>query len=952
MSKLCSKHSGAVVIALLLFSFNLQAQLIDLELSQNSESVNFQAQGRAQWDYKLKSTIVKDSLVYELLLPKVSATSANKLAQFKSPFIKNIIVSENEIDGKTKIEFITSSKDLEAFDYLIEDPSRLVIDFYFDPIKKSSATPKTQAVDVKKITTEKNSATTQSIKNVDRKPAMTDVLLVAPAKPGEGGANSSNSTFGLGLFDGGDPDYKRFAIEDHEISEKAIIKSKQNFYLSFPMLEFPIRAWTQIQKNNPIYEIRIGDSEENKRARLVLTLFKNKRNNVFLKTADWFVKNYPDSEYREMIQYMTADVLLELYNESNNVQYYDLAIQKYIQTMNEFPKSDLNERTSLKIGFLALKRGDVLNAMRYFGNHIDRKDLKGKSSIDIARLGLAEAYLRLNKFEEAINQYDVIEATSPFQDYKIEAAYRRGDIEYKRENFKGAIQAYQSAFKKYPQSKSLFPNTSFNLSEALFTEKKYKDSLQNYTDYLKRFPDTAEAPYALTRVGETLEILGADPAKSMGAWMETYFRYGESPRAIVARLRTLSTRMKSMNATELEEAVKNINELSKKSDLKNVDQFATIMISDGYFKRGDYPQALDLLQKYHKANPSLVENKHITQRIQSNIHKLMANQYEKGEYLKALRTHKKYFEDWMKKANRWDDTYVLGQTYENLGANKDAYQQYEKLYNNILAKKDTEEFKEKTVQEMIPEVGTLLLRMANTLAEQKRYNDSFDALRKIKNPENLTEEEQIERVQLAVDLYKQKGDEKTALRFVNDILNEWKGKPTLLAAPLLQKAEIELQQNKEDLALTTLEKLATIDSKAKGLDKNAHSIGLEKLSQLQVKLKQPEQAIATLTNLLNSYEDSKSLDSFRYKLGELYFNKGEIQKASEVWEKFKNQDSTFWSNLAQEQLKNANWRADYNKYIKRIPAMVKSEEFASEVAGSKPADSENNSNNKETEKSQ
>lgn len=910
-----------VVIVVFLFSTFTSAQFVELDLSQNAESINFQASGQSQWDYKLNQKKINDDVVYELITPQLSKDAIAKLNQFKSPFLKKILVQEQIIDGKSSIQFFAASQDLEAFDYLVDAPSRLIIDFYFDPLKKNTSKV-TKKEDSKKLKNQNPSEDKQTV--TERKPAMTDVLLVA-----DSGSLKEFGSRGAGLFDGGDPDYKRFSVEDHEISESSIIKSKQNFYLSFPMLQYPILAWKLIQKNDPVYEIKSMDTEENKRARLLITLFKNKRHNVFLKTADWFSKNYPDSDYKEIIQFMTADVLLELYKKSNDPTYYDFAIQKYIQTMNEFPKSDLNERTSLKIGFLALERGDLLNAMKYFENHIQRKDLKNRPSIEIARLGLAEAYLRINKYDEALQQYATIESLSPYEDYKIEANYRRGDIIYKKGDIQEAVKTYQASLKKYPSAKNLFPNVSFNLAEGLFSEKKYKDSLQSFADYLKRFPDTEEAPYALTRVGELLEILGSDPAKAMGAWMETYFRYGESPRAIVARLRTLSTRMKSMEEKELAEAVKSINDLAKKSDLKNIDQFATVMISDGYFKRGDYTQALDLLQKYHKANPSLVENKHIIQRIQSNIHNLMADQFKKGEHLKALRTHKKYYEDWMKKANRWDDIFVLGQIYEKLGSFKDSYNQYKKLYDNISTANDPLVIKEKRVQENIPEINPLLLRMSQTLSQQKRYNESFETLKLLKNPEILSENEQIERVQLAMKLYKQRGDQKTALRFVNEIINEWSGSPELLAQPLLQKASIEVEQGNDFEAIKSLEKLSKLDENAKKLDEMTHALGLEKLSELQIKNNQTENAVTTLNKLLKNYEGVKPLNSFRYKLGELHFKKGEIQKAAEVWSQFKHNKSTFWSNLAQEQLKNANWREDYNKYIKRIPAMTKSAEGVS-----------------------
>ena len=75
-------------------------------------------------------------------------------------------------------------------------------------------------------------------------------------------------------------------------------------------------------------------------------------------------------------------------------------------------------------------------------------------------------------------------------------------------------------------------------------------------------------------MGELLDILGADQTRIVGAFLETYFRYGENPKAIVARLRLLSARMKAMKPKEADLAVKEILSLAKKVDLPNIEQFA------------------------------------------------------------------------------------------------------------------------------------------------------------------------------------------------------------------------------------------------------------------------------------------------------------------------------------------------------------------------------------------
>ncbi|MNT86998.1 Tetratricopeptide repeat protein [compost metagenome] len=89
---------------------------------------------------------------------------------------------------------------------------------------------------------------------------------------------------------------------------------------------------------------------------------------------------------------------------------------------------------------------------------------------------------------------------------------------------------------------------------------------------------------------------------------------------------------------------------------------------------------------------------------------------------------------------------------------------------------------------------------------------------------------------------------------------------------------------------------------------------------------QKEKGLQAYNRLLEKYEENMPLASIRYKVGEIYFQQGEVQKAADVWNEFKGEKSGFWKNLAQEQLKNSEWRSDYKKYIKRIPAMSGSAE--------------------------
>lgn len=84
-----------------------------------------------------------------------------------------------------------------------------------------------------------------------------------------------------------------------------------------------------------------------------------------------------------------------------------------------------------------------------------------------------------------------------------------------------------------------------------------------------------------------------------------------------------------------------------------------------------------------------------------------------------------------------------------------------------------------------------------------------------------------------------------------------------------------------------------------------------------------EDHIEVLNDLLKNYEEKEKLSSYRYTLGELHFQLGQLQKATEIWKDLDKDKNKFWSNLANEQLKHAQWKESYKKYTQKIPTISK-----------------------------
>ncbi len=957
------------LLTVFLFSYNAFA-VVQVSSSHQGDATHLEFTGENQWDYDVKKIEDKQKQLVQITIPALDQNSLNKIKSYSSPLLKVVSVNTQGTDGKTVLTLQLANKQIEPFDYLTEKPSRLIIDFY---LKKQSAnenksnSQKNKKQNAKNEDSEEASdeeiaadekdpgsqlakvsdkLSEQSLGLAKRRPAEADTLKIGSQGPlaqitnypsvdvkSKSGAQDDWGKVVPNFFDAGDSNYERFSIKDYEIKEKTQVAAKNNVYIDFPMLRMELPYLETLQVQQPIYEVASNDTEENKQVRLLKTLFDKKRYNVFLKTLDWFLAKYPESPYDEIVRFMWADTYYAMWNDSRRAEEFDMAMLRYRQVLEKYPKSALVERTMLLMGLSSLDRGDYLGTLRLLQAHIQQRPQTPNK--EIAQFAIADAYLKISRFEETKNIYTEIENNSTSEKNRVRAAYRRGDASFQQKKYDEAIAEYQRVLQKYPKFIEEYPNAYYNQASALFSNGEYKKSLEMYREFLKRYPTRTESGYAMTRIGEILEILGADSNRITGVYQETVFRFGETPSSIVARLRLLSQRMGGMRPKDLEKAVKDISEIANKSDLPKMQQFATVIISDGYNQRKEFDKSIDLLVKFYQQNPTTVDTKLFEKRVIKNINDQLKSLIADNKYIDVLKIHNKYIDNWLKNTDRVDIKFEIGMAFEQLGAFKQAEKYYQESLNKIYALRGSKEGQELKILDQIPGEEVLNLRMAEVQNQLGQFSRAYENLKNIKNPESLSERDQIERIQLAASLMDKRGETESAARYLTELLKTWSGIPQLVADPYYQLAQIEIKQNKKKDAITSLKKIDELMTDSQKVNPYIHEKSLQQLADLFEQTGQRDQQVETLNQLLQTYEKSKPLSSWRYKLGMLYFEKGEMQKASEIWNDLKNDKNDFWFKLSQEQLKGSEWKNDYKKYIKRIPAMADPAASAAPAGGNK-----------------
>jgi tetratricopeptide (TPR) repeat protein len=895
---------------------------INGEISPFGDAVHVEFKGRQNWDYSLK----KDGRKMILSLQRVDEQTLERFKSWSGSLVDHVTIEDGQNKGHNII-FHLKAEAIDSFDYLTDQPSRLVIDFFKEKPEDIKQVAVTQPPTEKTIVPKNAKAETTQPKaglarqlppkksgQKGRTPAGEILVSQVAAAPKAESAPEEAPKFGI--FDGGDPNFSRFEIKDHEIKENSVIASQLRFYLEFPMLELPPVSLKELWETPPIYEIKPEDNDENKKARLLLTLFNKQRYAVFLKTLEFFEKDYPNSKYKELVKYLEADVFYEMWKQDNSPSNFESALSRYHALVEKYPKSPLAERTNLLIGYSYLSRGDNLGALKSLQRYA--RNFSESENVPMVKLAIADSFRNLKSFDEAVKIYDELEVDPKAGAHGINAAFKRGDVYFSKKQYEKAVLEYQNAIKKYSTDSKDYPNSFYNLSESLFQLKKYREGLNAYRAFLDRFPRSSHGGFAMTRIGELLEILGADAKKINGAFLESVFRYQGSVGAGVARIRILSDRMPEMKEKEVQAAMSEIKKFEETAGLPKVKEFSVVMAADGYTRRREFRKARNLLIDFYQNNPT-AQLDFFKNRILDNIAEEIHTNIESGKYLEALQTQAEYASAWLKKSERVDIDFYLGQSYEKTGLYNEAEDHYKRALNNLYAIAGTPLEKKKRVSERLPEPEQILLRLASVSWAKEDAKRTYENLENIKNSDRLNPEERVERISIAAQVAVKKGQTEPARRYLQELVSTWKGQPSKVSKPLFSIVELDMGEKRYKDALVNLEKIIKMSEDSEQVSPEILAQSLDKKSECQLALGEIDQAILTKKLLLEKFEDAVPLESNRYQLGLLYFKKGRLSEAEKTWASIK--ADTVWARLAKEQMDHSKWKDEYKKYLKRIPAM-------------------------------
>ena len=425
---------------------------------------------------------------------------------------------EPGLNDDAKVTFDLRSPKLNLFDYQTEKPTHLVFDIFSED-KGTSPVAKNKNKKVLTVTKKENFETKHK---AGRKPASAEVTPELGTQPLLESSSIADKRLEIkyGIFDGGDQNMNRFRLLPGEVSPKAeetaLIKSTQNIYIHFPALELGHGYLTTLlSADDPKrFDVPNDNTDERMQVSLMVKLFSEAKYAMVLRTLKFFQEKYPVTKYQKPLDFLIAETYFKLWQRDGSKNNFDTAMTLYKQLLNKYPTDPSRFRIILVIGVNYLEQGNYFGALSTFQAGTER--YKDSPFYWQMRLATAEVLSQLNKETAALTELTAIENDPKASFFSAQARFRRGDVFFHKKDYSAAIKEYKEATVKFPDHLGTAPNLLFNTAESQFWLKDYKGAWRPTDNFYSNFPVTVLGGYAMTRIGEIFEILGAADQKSLG----------------------------------------------------------------------------------------------------------------------------------------------------------------------------------------------------------------------------------------------------------------------------------------------------------------------------------------------------------------------------------------------------------------------------------------------------
>ncbi len=891
----------------LIFSFLLiflsspfvKAKIIG-EISKLGEAEHLALLGLNTWDYKIdKINSKKIRLrISSEILPEFTKT-ANK---WKGSYLKNIkVISKKPLDGESVIT-LTLNKNVSYFDYLTDQPSSLVIDFY-----ENKTTTKKKNKSVTGLQANKKSSKGKKSNQLQRKPASGEFIKfdshVSDINKIIEGEFSNQSLVKKGVFDSSDPSYSRFTIKKKEIDLNKIEKNlKKNVFVNFPTLLESSSQLEGLLADIPLHVIRSKNKTETKEAQLLHRLYKAKSWGAFNKMYEYFSKTYPDSKYKNLLRSLATSTYFNVWKLTNNKSFLEKAENEFLRFQKKMPDSRVTEFWKKVLFYTNLELANGIEAARLGEDIVEEYPLA--SDLENIKLSLADSYLTAGQFKRAREIYDELRKGAASQEIRKLASFTRPITYIKQKKMNKAVEQYLDFKKEFPTFDE--PGYYFNMAEAYFWKGNYYRSASLYKQFIKKYPKHLMNNYAITRIGEIMSLMGLPEKRFSPIYFESVYRFGGLKGADIAQIRLHSLSIPKSKKIEADHYIDEIKKIASKYEGNDMRYFRDIIIADSLTNDKEYLTSNEYLDRAYKENPYNSFAVKIKPRILENIKKQTRSYLDKKDYLSAISLLENNRKSWLSNVKDLDFKRELARSFELAGLDDYALAYFVDYASGM--KKEGKELD-----------NQVILSLATLYQKRKDYEQMDTYLKMLSTSNTLSERDKFKTVKLKFEVYDETAAydraEKLLKTYISSINKNELVK--LESSFLLSDFYAERAQFKD-----ALKTLLPLEEAVKDSDKNYFRLS-KKLIKVFVKNGKDRLAMEKADNILKSKE-FKQDKNFVFYVGNLFSNNNEWKKAKEIWSMI-DQKNGIYAKMINEKLNHKKWKKDYGKFVDRIPAMEGSE---------------------------
>ena len=241
-----------------------------------------------------------------------------------------------------------------------------------------------------------------------------------------------------------------------------------------------------------------------------------------------FQKDYPTDSRVPQAMFQEGQALYRM-------EYYTDAVSVWNNLTDKYPDNSLSEKASFQAARTLFDLGQTTAAVKAFQAYIVKNPTSDR--LKEARLQLAHSYYNAGNYKEAIPRYQEFLALYPkaeeavsVQDFLqmsyVQAGKSDTEIEqltkgqaksqvladlywdkgakaYNAKDYKNALGYFEKILIEFPAS-STAAQAAFYRAECFFSLQKNDEAVSAYKNFLAQFPNDAQAPTALFRLGVSL----------------------------------------------------------------------------------------------------------------------------------------------------------------------------------------------------------------------------------------------------------------------------------------------------------------------------------------------------------------------------------------------------------------------------------------------------------------